>query len=100
MRLGQGGLPSGLIYGSSYETHQIQLHPGDSVLFATDGLTELRDSGDNDFSWTRLADVWRTSSQTSAEQALDLLFEEAQRFASGAHAHNDDITAVVLKVPN
>lgn len=100
VRLGQGGLPSGLICGCSYETHQIQLNPGDSVLFATDGLTELRDSDDNDFSWARLADVWRTSSRKSAEEALDLLFEEAQRFANGAHARNDDITAVVLKVPN
>ncbi len=99
-RLGQGGLPSGLICGSSYETHRIQLSPGDSVLFATDGLTELRDSADNDFSWERLADIWKISSGKSAEEALDLLFDEAKRFANDTHTCKDDITAVVLKVPN
>jgi serine phosphatase RsbU (regulator of sigma subunit) len=99
-QLGQGGFPSGLRGGSSYETHRVQLSPGDSVLFTTDGLTELRDSRDNDFSWERLAEIWKTSSEKSAEEALDLLFDEAQRFSDGAHPHHDDITAVVLKVPN
>lgn len=99
-QLGQGGLPSGLRGGSSYETHRVQLNPGDSVLFATDGLTELRDSQDNDFSWERLREIWRMSSRKSAEEALDLLFKEAQRFLNGAHARHDDVTAVVLKVLN
>ncbi|HKQ87162.1 MAG TPA: PP2C family protein-serine/threonine phosphatase [Candidatus Acidoferrales bacterium] len=99
-RLGQGGLPSGLICGSSYETYRIQLNPGDSVLFATDGLTELRDSEDNDFSWQRLAEIWKISSGKSAEEALDLLFDEAERFSNGARARHDDVTAIVLKVPN
>lgn len=99
-QLGEGGLPSGLRGGSSYQTHRVQLNPGDSVLFATDGLTELRDNHDNDFSWDRLAEIWRGSSRKSAEEALDLLFDEAQRFSNGPHARHDDITAVVLKVPN
>jgi len=99
-RLGQGGLPSGLICGSSYETYRVRLNPGDSVLFTTDGLTELRDNEDNDFSWERLAEIWKISSGKSAEEALNLLFYEAERFANGSHARNDDVTAVVLKVPN
>lgn len=100
MQLGQGGLPSGLICGSLYETHRVQLNPGDSVLFATDGLTELRDSEDNDFSWQRLAEIWKISSGKSAEEALELVFDEAERFSNGAHSRTDDVTAVVLKVPN
>jgi phosphoserine phosphatase RsbU/P len=99
-QLGEGGLPSGLRGGSSYQTHRVQLNPGDSVLFATDGLTELRDSQNNDFSWERLAEIWRVSPAKSAEQALDLLFDEAQRFSNGSHARHDDVTAVVLKVLN
>jgi serine phosphatase RsbU (regulator of sigma subunit) len=78
----------------------VQLNPGDSVLFTTDGLTELRDSQDHDFSWERLAEIWKRSSGKSAEEALDILFDEAQRFSNGAHTHHDDMTAVVLKVPN
>jgi len=48
--VGEGGLPSGLFPGSSYEIHSIRLSPGDAVLFATDGLHELRNNQDEDFS--------------------------------------------------
>ena len=99
-QLGQGGLPSGLFGGSSYECHRVQLAPGDAVLFATDGLTELRDRGDHDFSWDRLAEIWKGSLGKSAEEALDHLFIEAGRFSSGSHSRQDDITAIVLKIPN
>jgi sigma-B regulation protein RsbU (phosphoserine phosphatase) len=99
-RLGQGGLPSGLFGGSSYECHRVQLAPGDAVLFATDGLTELRDCRDNDFSWDRLSEIWKMSLGKTAEESLDFLFEEAGRFSEGVHAQQDDITAIVLKIPN
>jgi sigma-B regulation protein RsbU (phosphoserine phosphatase) len=99
-QLGQGGLPSGLFGGSSYECHRVQLAPGDAVLFATDGLTELRDGRDNDFSWDRLTEIWRSSIGKSAEEALDHVFEEAGRFSRGVRARHDDITAIVLKIPN
>jgi serine phosphatase RsbU (regulator of sigma subunit) len=99
-RLGQGGLPSGLFGGSSYESHRVQLHPGDAVLFATDGLTELRDGRDNDFSWDRLTEIWKLSFGKSAEEALDFVFEEAGRFSDGHSSRHDDITAIVLKIPN
>lgn len=98
--LGQGGLPSELFDGSSYESHRVQLKPGDAVLFATDGLTELRDNRDNDFSWQGLGEIWKTSSGKSAEQALDLVFEEARRFCNGQRDRQDDITAIALKIPN
>ena len=38
--LGEGGLPSGLLSTATYEQHLVQLAPGDTVLFATDGLHE------------------------------------------------------------
>jgi len=98
--LGEGGLPSGLFCGSSYESHRVQLAPGDAVLFATDGLTELRDCSGNDFSWDRLTEIWKASFGKSAEEALDLVFEEAGRFSDGPGARNDDITAIVLKIPD
>ena len=97
--LGQGGLPSGLLKGSAYESHHLNLRPGDTVLFATDGLTELRDRDDNDFGWDRLSEIWKHCRFKSAEEALDFVFDEAARFSEGGQAKHDDITAVVLKVP-
>jgi phosphoserine phosphatase RsbU/P len=94
--VGQGGIPSGIFPGSSYETHSIKLSPGDAVLFATDGLHELRNSADEDFSWTKLSEVWRECRGNSAEQTLDRLFEAMKQFAGGARQH-DDLTVVIVK---
>ena len=87
----------GLFPGATYDLHCVQLEPGDAVLFATDGLHELRDSKDNDFSWDKLAEIWKKCHGRPAQESLDLLFKEAMRFAQNGQ-QNDDITAVVLKV--
>src|ERR1700690_3397928 len=97
-KLGHGGLPSGLMLDSSYDTHSVQLSPGDAVLFATDGLHELRNHQDDDFSWEKLAEIWRQCRCKSARGSLDLLFEEATSFSHHGR-QDDDVTAVVLKVP-
>jgi phosphoserine phosphatase RsbU/P len=96
-RLGQGGLPSGLLPDSRYEACSVHLSPGDSVLFATDGLYELRDRHGNDFGWDRLGEVWSRCRHKTAQDSLAFLFEEAHQFAAGGR-QEDDITAVVLKV--
>ena len=96
--LGEGGMPSGLFAGAAYDSHRTKLAPGDAVLFATDGLTELRDCRDEDFSWTRMGEIWKASRGKSAAECLDFVFAEAARFSSGAQERHDDITAVVLKI--
>jgi serine phosphatase RsbU (regulator of sigma subunit) len=99
MPLGEGGLPSGLFAGVSYESYSVQLSPGDSVLFASDGLHELRDRYDQDFGCERLAEIWQQSYGVSAGQSLGFLFEEARAFSENGSEQRDDITALVLRVP-
>jgi serine phosphatase RsbU (regulator of sigma subunit) len=96
-KLGEGGLPSGLLPDATYDTCTVQLSPGDSVLFATDGLHELRDANNTDFSWEKLGEIWRACGCKSASDSLDHLFEEARRFSCNGR-QEDDVTAVVLKV--
>jgi len=98
MPLGEGGLPSGIFAGATYDSHVVQLHPGDAVLFASDGLSELRDRDNRDFSWNRLQDVWLQCRSRGAEDSLGLLFEEARQFCQDGSNQQDDITAIVLKV--
>lgn len=97
--LGEGGLPSGLFPGVSYENYSVQLSPGDSVLFASDGLHELRDRYDQDFCRERLAEIWQHSYRASADHSLGFLFEEARAFSEDGSEQRDDITALVLRVP-
>ena len=95
--LGSGGFPSGLLAGATYDLHTVRLLPGDAVLFATDGLHELRDSHDQDFSWDKMGEIWKQCRTKSAAESLDLIFEGAKQFSESGRQH-DDITAVVLKV--
>ena len=97
-QLGEGGLPSGLFPESTYEIHTVPLAPGDVVLFATDGLTEIRNHWDEDFGWERLGEVWTQCAGKSAEESLELLFDGLETFAMHTE-QRDDITAVALKVP-
>lgn len=93
--VGEGGLPSGLFPGSWYETHTIKLAPGDAVLLATDGLHELRNDKDEDFSWGKLGEVWQNCRGRSTEETLDQLFAGVKDFSRGAQ--HDDITVVIVR---
>jgi serine phosphatase RsbU (regulator of sigma subunit) len=94
--LGEGGFPSGMFSDAAYEIHTVKLAPGDVVLFATDGLHEIRNDKEEDLSWCKLAEIWRACLRKTADEALDFLFEEVRAFSQ--NGHHDDITALVLKV--
>lgn len=97
-KLALGGIPSGMFPGTTYEQHVVRLSPGDVVLFATDGLHEMRNHAGEDFSWKQLPETWSNCAQKSADESLDLLFEGVKRFSPHSE-QKDDITAVALKVP-
>jgi len=96
-QLGEGGFPSGMFPGASYERHVVQLGPGDCVLFASDGLHESRNAEGVEFCTTRMEDVWAQCGHKSASESADFVFARQVAFSNG-YAPHDDITAVVLKV--
>jgi serine phosphatase RsbU (regulator of sigma subunit) len=96
-QLGEGGLPVGMFAGAAYGQHVVQLCPGDSVLFATDGLHELRDPDGVEFGTTQMEQVWAQCGHKSATESADFVFARQSAFSNGVAPH-DDITAVVLKV--
>jgi phosphoserine phosphatase RsbU/P len=97
-RLGEGGIPSAVFPRTSYDKYTVQLEPGDSVLFATDGLHELRNHRDEDFGWDRLGELLIECARKTADESLDHLFNGAKSFSNASGPH-DDITAVALRVP-
>jgi len=96
-QLGEGGLPSGMFAGSTYERHVVQLSLGDCILFATDGLHELRNGEGVEFCTSEMEQVWAQCRCKSATEAADFVFERRLAFSEGNPPH-DDVTAVVLKV--
>jgi phosphoserine phosphatase RsbU/P len=95
--LGKGGIPSGMFDGVDYEEYSFDLAPGDSVLFATDGVHELRNERGEFLSPQTLGNLWLDCNGKAAEESLDALFTGLREF-SGCAGQHDDITAVVLHV--
>jgi len=95
--LGEGGLPSALFPDVTYERHVVQLAPGDCVLFATDGLHELRNRENVEFSEAHMEEVWASCWRKSAAESVEVIFDHMRAFSGGNSPH-DDITAVALKV--
>jgi sigma-B regulation protein RsbU (phosphoserine phosphatase) len=96
-QLGEGGFPSGMFPDAAYGRHVVQLSPGDSVLFATDGLHESRNGEGVEFCTAQLEEVWAQCGHKSATESADFVFSGQAAFSNG-HAPHDDITAVVLRV--
>jgi len=96
-QLGEGGLPSGLFAGSTYVRHVVQLVPGDCVLFASDGLHELRNPVEDEFGTAEMEEIWMQCGPKSAVESVDFVFDRQVAFSQGTPPH-DDITAIVLKV--
>ena len=96
--LGEGGLPSGVFPHASYDQHTIRLSPGDSVLFASDGLHETRNREGIEFAAAQMAETWAGCRGKSARESLDLLFEGLHAFSHGGSC-DDDVTVVVLNIP-
>jgi sigma-B regulation protein RsbU (phosphoserine phosphatase) len=95
--LGDGGLPSGMFAGSTYGRHVVQLDPGDCVLFASDGLHELRNREGEEFCTSEIMAAWAQCRRKSATESVKFVFDRQDAFSDGTAPH-DDITAVVLKV--
>src|ERR1700683_2778343 len=97
-QLKEGGLPSGMFPNTCYDIHRVSLEPDDSVLFATDGLHELRGLSGDDFGWTRMGEIWGQCREPTADESLQCLLHSAKNVAVG-EIQLDDITAVALKIP-
>ncbi len=97
--LGEGGLPSGMFPDAAYDQHTVRLSPGDSVLFATDGLHESRNREGAEFCTSEMAETWAQCGSKSASDSVDFLFNTLHSFSRNG-SRNDDVTVVVLKILN
>jgi serine phosphatase RsbU (regulator of sigma subunit) len=91
--------PLGVRSGVDFPVIEVELEPGDRVVFCSDGLAEAEDSGGDIFSFERTAEAVRRGcvDGLSAEGLIERLFEEVRDF-SGETPQGDDMTCVVLQV--
>ena len=94
-RLGQGGLPIGLIAGASYDRHDVRVFPGDRLLLVSDGFTECPLPSGEDFGEEGLLESLKRSDQLSGSDVLEALVWDLSQ-QSGSDSFPDDLSAVVL----
>ncbi len=90
------GLEKGDIFTKTLVEGELQLSPGDTLVFYTDGFTEAMNSDLEEFGSDRFLDLLHRSDNGSAEQLVQHAFDEVRQFA-GDHPQHDDMTMVVLK---
>jgi phosphoserine phosphatase RsbU/P len=105
VELDPGGdrLPLGVTDRPAYADMEVELLPGDVLVFATDGLAEAPRYGHHRgevFGFERLAasTVRLAQSASSAAEIVDGVWNEMTRWIGG-DAEHDDVTLVVARVP-
>ena len=86
------GMPPGFFSTATYDELSLQLEPGDSLLFFTDGLTDARNIADHEFGVEGIEDVCRRHAGESPLDFLGHLFSAIQDFTTNCRKW-DDMTA-------
>lgn len=90
------GVPLGLLSGVEYQATALEMQPGDTAVFYSDGISENFNAAGEEFGRRRLRDLIRAHCSLGAGELLARIFEEANRWSAGRPA-SDDRTAVVLR---
>ncbi|MEL6552300.1 MAG: PP2C family protein-serine/threonine phosphatase [Cyanobacteria bacterium J06621_11] len=99
-RLDADGMLLGLDMDTHYQENQVQLQPGDTVIYYTDGFTEAADRSGQRFDEDNLIESfsWACRNFANADEILSYLFEMLQRFVGSDREADDDTTLVVMRV--
>jgi sigma-B regulation protein RsbU (phosphoserine phosphatase) len=95
--LREGGMVVGLFPSQKFERGYVRLGPGDIVVACTDGITEAANTMDEEFGSQQLAEWIAKQRALPAEQLVQSVMTEVDRFSKGG-THEDDRVILVLKV--
>ncbi len=100
VRLDADGMLLGLDMDTHYQENQVQLQPGDTLIYYTDGFTEAADRSGQRFDEDNLIDSfrWACRNFSSSDEILTYLFKMLQRFVGTDREADDDTTLVVMRI--
>jgi serine phosphatase RsbU (regulator of sigma subunit) len=90
------GVPLGLMPNMEYQEHEVQLEPGDEVLFYSDGVVEAHSPGRELFGFPRLQAALARHAEAKGPALIDALLGELAGFTGQGWEQEDDITLVTL----
>ncbi|MCU1239472.1 MAG: hypothetical protein JWO71_198 [Candidatus Acidoferrum typicum] len=93
------GIPLGLFSDTQYDEVVVDLRPGDTVLFASDGILETEDAEEREFGLKGITAVLKSvSPKDSAKEICDRILDATDEYGGGGFAPGDDRTLLVLRV--
>ncbi|MCX5908286.1 MAG: PP2C family protein-serine/threonine phosphatase [Deltaproteobacteria bacterium] len=87
----------GMFEECSYKQSEIQLNPGDIVLFYTDGVVEVKAGPEEQFGKERLYHLVEENRNLPAKELVDKIYNEAVTF-SGSKLMSDDLLLLAIKL--
>lgn len=99
-RLDTLGMLIGLDSDSQYEDAKVQLSPGDTVIYYTDGFTDAANQNGDRFDEENLIQAcrWACRHCHGPQAILDYLFNQVQQFIGPANHNFDDMTLMIFQV--
>ncbi|MBD2019808.1 serine/threonine-protein phosphatase, partial [Leptolyngbya sp. FACHB-36] len=99
-RLDTLGMLIGLDADTQYHDAQVQLQPGDTLMYYTDGFTDAANQNGDRFDEENLMQAFQWACQRCADpQAiLEYLFDRVQGFIGPASRNSDDMTLIVMQI--
>jgi sigma-B regulation protein RsbU (phosphoserine phosphatase) len=93
--LERGGPLLGALEGAGFDSGELTLEPGDTLVTYSDGVLECRDASDEEFGLDRMLEVLRQGESPSAQATLMMLLATLQDFANGIPLC-DDVSVMVI----
>lgn len=101
-RLGEGGLPIGLMPDACFEQVEFLLHPGDRLLVYSDGITEAMNPTKEYFGEQRLAECLTDCRSQSLQETVEQVKFRLVNWHSSAENDsnlNDDASMLAIELP-
>jgi sigma-B regulation protein RsbU (phosphoserine phosphatase) len=95
-RLSEGGMVLGVFPESAYEQADVQIGPGDRLIFYTDGITEARSPEGEEYGDDRLVEAAVQGLRLPVEDMKDALMAAVNAFTGGKF--EDDATLIVAGI--
>ena len=94
--LGTGGPLLGALEGAEFQSGELMLEPGDTLVVYSDGVLECSNTAGEEFGLERLMAALREAKQPSAQATLMLLLAAVQEFGNG-NPLNDDVSLTLIQ---
>ena len=95
-RLEIPGIPLGLMEETRYEELNFKLEPGDTLILASDGITDASNVNDEFYDLDRFIESISRHSSENISECLKSIYSELRQFI-GSGVLSDDVTLVALR---